>query len=358
MSSASDELRLPHNAGAFGNVHIDAVVTWVDGGDPAHKEKRLRALASAKNKSLRHLDAGKTEHRFSDNGEILYCLHGIRRHLPWIRKIFLVTDQQCPQFLDETARANLSIEIIDHATIFEGYESNLPTFNSVSIETMLHRIPGLSDKHIYFNDDVIPIRASRVEDFFVDGKVVIRGRLSSTGVIPYESPRVLGTLLRAAGMLSRKERSAHLVPQMRAARLAGFRGTFFRSAHAPHAARVSTLRAFFDSHENALRQNIKHAFRNLEQFSPYPLAHHLEIAQGSHSILDGADCATLTFDSPASSRAAITLLQGEELKFLCIQNLGLAGPDIRQRVTDFLDARTRSSMSSPVSIARGACAFQ
>ena len=34
-------------------------------------------------------------------------------------------------------------------------KSDLPTFSSPAIESHLHRIPGLSDKFLYFNDDVM-----------------------------------------------------------------------------------------------------------------------------------------------------------------------------------------------------------
>lgn len=34
-------------------------------------------------------------------------------------------------------------------------KSHLPTFSSPAIETHLHRIPGLSEKFLYFNDDTM-----------------------------------------------------------------------------------------------------------------------------------------------------------------------------------------------------------
>jgi len=37
----------------------------------------------------------------------------------------------------------------------------------------LHRMPGLSEHYIYFNDDMFPISKCSVEDFFFDGKPVI-----------------------------------------------------------------------------------------------------------------------------------------------------------------------------------------
>jgi hypothetical protein len=45
----------------------------------------------------------------------------------------------------------------------------LPTFNSCAIETCLHRIPGLSRRFIYFNDDVFLGRPVRKGDFFLPG---------------------------------------------------------------------------------------------------------------------------------------------------------------------------------------------
>ena len=42
--------------------------------------------------------------------------------------------------------------IIDHVQIFPN-ASHLPTFNSRAIESHLHRIPGLSENFLYFNDD-------------------------------------------------------------------------------------------------------------------------------------------------------------------------------------------------------------
>jgi hypothetical protein len=42
----------------------------------------------------------------------------------------------------------------------------LPTFNSCTIESFFWNIPNLTDKVIYFNDDMFPIRPLSVDDFF------------------------------------------------------------------------------------------------------------------------------------------------------------------------------------------------
>ena len=46
----------------------------------------------------------------------------------------------------------VQISVIDHSQIME--ESIIPTFNSNTIECNMHRIPGLLENFLYFNDDV------------------------------------------------------------------------------------------------------------------------------------------------------------------------------------------------------------
>ena len=45
----------------------------------------------------------------------------------------------------------------------------LPTFNINSIELNLHRIKGLSEHFVFFNDDMFLIDSVRPEDFFKNG---------------------------------------------------------------------------------------------------------------------------------------------------------------------------------------------
>src|SRR5690606_24066147 len=48
-------------------------------------------------------------------------------------------------------------------------EPYLPTFNACTIELNMHRIEGLSDRFVYFNDDCFVINHLAEEDFFRDG---------------------------------------------------------------------------------------------------------------------------------------------------------------------------------------------
>jgi hypothetical protein len=72
---------------------IDAVITWVDGGAESHHQKRAGYMAQSH--KIQHENA-INPHRWLCNDEILYCLHSIENHAPWIRKILIVVDEIAP----------------------------------------------------------------------------------------------------------------------------------------------------------------------------------------------------------------------------------------------------------------------
>src|SRR5690625_6104624 len=134
--------------------NIDAVITWVDGNDPAHRKKRAETarIYNAKQRTLSSLSTAGDETRFIENGELKYCLASIRIFAHWIHQIYLVTDNQVPPFLTPELRDRYNVELVDHTELFRDYIEMLPTFNIRSIETMLCTIEGLSPRFIYFND--------------------------------------------------------------------------------------------------------------------------------------------------------------------------------------------------------------
>lgn len=168
----------------FFNEPVDTVITWVDGSDPDW----LRRKQSFEPAESAH-ETSDAEARYSDNDELRACLRGIAAYAPWIRHVFIVTDRQIPGFLDQDtlladpSSAGLSssttVSIVDHSQILP--QSVLPTFNSHVIESALHRIPGLSEHYLYFNDDVVLGEPSTPEDFFTPGGL-LRVALSPQGV--------------------------------------------------------------------------------------------------------------------------------------------------------------------------------
>jgi UDP-N-acetylglucosamine-lysosomal-enzyme len=104
--------------------------------------------------------------RFQDNDELKYSLRSIEKYAPWIRNVYIVTNGQIPSWLN---LSNSRVKIITHDQIFTN-KSHLPTFSSPAIESHLHRIPGLSKKFIYFNDDYILAKPVYYDDFYTQSK--------------------------------------------------------------------------------------------------------------------------------------------------------------------------------------------
>lgn len=205
---------------------IDAVFTWVDGSDPTHLEKRKRY---ARLEGVGGLARDATaDTRFADAGELHYAVHLLRRNAPWVRKIFIITDAQCPPWLTPNARARYGVELVDHRDLFVGYESFLPTFSSRSIEAMLHRVPGIAERFLYLNDDFFVFKPVKIGDYFNGKRPRLRGarRLHNQFgfAVQWVLAQAFGYGRRYGGLVGRtSERSV----------LGGT--TFFAPAHAPHA---------------------------------------------------------------------------------------------------------------------------
>lgn len=135
---------------------VDIVYTWVNGSDPTWLEKKnkydvVNNLVPDSN----------TSNRYTSFDELKYSIRSVLTHAPWVRKIYIVTDRQVPDWFAENSR----VKIVDHQDIFKEIEY-LPVFNSHAIEANLHNIPGLSENFIYFNDDVFLRSQTKKSDFF------------------------------------------------------------------------------------------------------------------------------------------------------------------------------------------------
>jgi hypothetical protein len=142
------------------------VYSWVNGSDVVWSNKKsfwFSKLAHQANRTNSSKSDDTVSHnRFRDSEELRYSLRSLEKYAPWIRKIYLVTDNQIPYWLN---LENPRIRIVPHAEIFPN-QSDLPVFSSPAIETHIHRIKGLSKKFIYFNDDVFLGAPVSPEDFY------------------------------------------------------------------------------------------------------------------------------------------------------------------------------------------------
>lgn len=153
------------------STQIDFVIAWVDGGDAAWCDAKQTCI-NAQQKRRNDGETDRTEEgiedkrdeRFRDWGLLKYWFRGVEQYAPWVHKIYFVTWGHLPKWLDTT---NPKLEIVSHKDYIPA--EFLPTFNSHTIELNLHRIKGLSEQFVYFNDDVFLLKAVRPEHFFKNG---------------------------------------------------------------------------------------------------------------------------------------------------------------------------------------------
>lgn len=258
------------------NFDIDVVITWVDGNEREHVNK-INKYIEDKSK----LNNQKFLTRFNQVNEIEFCVKSILKFAPYIRTIFIVTDQQTPTFIKNKLNSvnYQNIKIIDHKVIFKGYENYLPTFNSNSIETMLNRIPGLAEHFIYFNDDLFLIKETKPTDFFKNGNPIIRGKWTA-----YDSDKihkvVYQKILRLLGKETKDKKGGYKKAQQNIAQILEFK-KYLKLDHTPAALRKSTIKGYFEQYPNMLIHNIKFRFRHPSYYMIQSLANHLEIKSKS-----------------------------------------------------------------------------
>ncbi len=312
---------------------IDVVISWVDGNDPQHKQKMKPYLT----KLGRISDDLSGPTRFRSVGEIFYCVASIYRFAPFVRKIFIITDNQNPN-LDTFIQQNfpestIQIEIVDHTELFRGYESVLPTFNSRTIETCTYRIAGLSENYVYLNDDFFLVRPVSHDQWFHDNKIVAYGHWRSIFldkllwlIKPMKNGhKPIGfkdAMITSAGILNRNWRYFHL-------------------EHIPHPLKKSVLEKFFKEHPNLFVSNITPKFRSPKQFNTQAL-YYLLMFDSQKAIV--ADTKKLfLYMKPVKRgknyiRRKLNLFENNnDITFCCIESLDMATDEDRTELLTWLE---------------------
>ena len=166
---------------------IDLVVPYVDSAD-----KNWQELFNKYNpdKEL-YREETNAPNRFRSSGDLFrYWFRAVAYNLPWIHKIHLIvqSESQIPCWINRE-----TVHVVTHDEIIP--EEFLPTFNSTTIEMFLWKIPDLSEKFIYANDDFYVMKKLKKEDFFKDEKVCNNSIRSSVGSGMYTTHCVNGYCL-------------------------------------------------------------------------------------------------------------------------------------------------------------------
>lgn len=313
---------------------IDAVILWVDGDDPEWKARCDKARGG---NALTHRDDIGGDLRFRQMREIDWCVAGINKFASFIRRIYIVTDGQNPHLENTVGKwfeNPIPVEIVDHKVVFRGFEQYLPIFQSNGIETMTHRIPGLSERFVNFNDDFVLTNYVKPEDWFTeDGKVVDYGKWMPNYLLDLLhaiKPKKNG--LKTVGFKDIMENTSKLM---------GFNKTFLMR-HTPHPMLKSLGDKFFKEYPEAIHLNCKDRFRAPCQYNAQE-ANHLMAEKEGILIVNSPKGKTL-FLKPFANRPKYLrnhirpYLQGKPLPpFMCINSLAEADSEDRKVFLEFMN---------------------
>lgn len=304
---------------------IDIVILWVDGNDPVLNSKR--ALFGDEKAALRQDVGGPT--RYANLGEIYGCVRSINKFASsFVRKIFIVTDNQDPH-----VESDLPVEVVDHTVIFRGYEDYLPVFNSCAIETLVHRIPGLTDHFLLMNDDFAFIRPCTLDDFFAsDGRPKVYAK-----TYPVAVEKVL---LRLSKLRDGYERTSFKRLLMNGSGLVGRHPFFFYLSHTPRTMRKSIYEEIFGEHPEYLVRNIRHRFRDPDQYEDQAMHYMALYDKGELEIVDpSSHLLYIThWGHPDRVRKKLDKASAcSSFKFACFNSLDLATEQERKMVESWME---------------------
>jgi hypothetical protein len=224
---------------------VDAVFTWVDGNDPVWLHNRANALRNYGSSDQPAAEA-LSPARFQDNDEMRYALRSLALYVPWLRRVHVITAGQKPEWINTE-----TVTIVDHKDILPSQDL-LPVFSSRPIELCAHRIPGLAEHFICFNDDFMIGRSLDPTDFFrADGTPLVwavrRGRKTMRKLLT--SPTHISLHKSAVA------RSHHLIQKQ-------YGRTFpIVMRHFPKSMTVSTANAVWETFPQEVQQTLSSRFR-------------------------------------------------------------------------------------------------
>ena len=258
---------------------IDIVVPWVDGSDKEWLKQK------AEYSGVKYVD--DNVNRYRDWDILKYWFRGIEKYAPWVNKIHFITWGHLPPWLNTE---NEKLNIVNHKNYIP--EKYLPVFSANPIELNIHRIKGLSEQFIYFNDDMFVISKIEPEDFFTNGMPVDTVKEVALRFFPGGIDHIIGNDMiiinknfnkREVIKNNKKQwfslksltatlKNLYMLP------MNGF--SAFENPHIPTPFLKSTLEEVWDNEYDKLNDTCTHRFRSNEDVNQW-LFRYWQFAKGS-----------------------------------------------------------------------------
>ena len=306
---------------------IDFVIPWVDSEDPDWQASFRQWMPA----DTEGLDISEPRYR---NWHLLrYWFRGVEKFAPWVRKVHFITNGQLPSWLDTQ---HPKLHVVRHSDILPS--GALPCFSSHPIELNMHRIEGLAEHFVYFNDDIfitVPISPS---DFFhgdlpVDMAVTKsseRGCSIMDGIND-NNLRLINSRFRKWQVICRRPQQ-WLNPAYRGflkLTIKSFSDTTFESMLDPHVAhpyKLSTLQEVWQQFPEELSATTRQRFRSRKDVNQW-LFRYWRLVRGEFYPQNVYNSNAVFFSPQEQWRALVTAVKSPSVKMVAVNDT--------DRITDF-----------------------
>lgn len=294
---------------------IDFVILWVDSNDLIwQNEFRSYLRQSQSTDDIRNI-------RYRNWENLRYWFRGVEKFAPWVNKVHFITCGQIPDWLNINAP---KLHFVKHSDYIP--EEYLPTFSTNSIQLNLHRIEGLSEHFVLFDDDMFLIDKVKPERFFRNGLPCDKAALNALSPEPfmhlvYNNMCIINSSFRKHEVL-RKNIWKWLSPQagnklLRTLALLPWRN--FSSFYEPHLPQVflkSTFEELWDRHEDVLLRTTASRFRSISDVSSW-LFRDWQLAKGDFVPLNVEKDSAGLMISHDSLDKIVRIIEKQQKKIIC-----------------------------------------
>lgn len=298
---------------------IDFVLTWVDCNDPIWRNEFYSYLPQSQCTD----DISDIRYRNWEN--LRYWFRGVEKFAPWVNKVHLITCGHIPDWLNLNAP---KLNFVKHSDYIPA--EYLPTFSSRPIILNLHRIEGLSDHFVCFDDDCFLTDKVEPERFFRRGLPCDMAALNVLCPTTTFSHTILNDLCVINSSFKKSEvmrknfrkwfspqagktmlRTIFLLPVSR------FSG--FYNHHLPQGYRKATFKEVWERHEDILLRTTASRFRSIADVNPWVLRY-WQLANGDFVPLNVRKDSAYFSISDNTLYDIVNTIECQKKKIVCLND--------------------------------------
>lgn len=299
---------------------IDFVIIWVDGGDTKWQKEKNKYAGIPDEES-------NGDVRFRDWDNLKYWFRGVEKFAPWVNKIYFVTCGHYPKWLNLN---HPKLKFVKHDEYIP--EEYLPTFSSHTIELNLHRIKGLSDKFVYFNDDMFLISPVQKSDFFCKEKPKYVMQHDVLTPLP-DNNFFQHILINNMAVISKYFNKNECIKKdffkwfnihnsfkynMKNLLLLPLKNfSYFQDTHMPSPILKSTMNKLWEKEFDILDKTSRDKFRQIDGVNQY-LFKNYDIASGNFEVTSGKSC--MYYDVAIDKKELISAITNQSKKIICMND--------------------------------------